>query len=354
MACALWITLDGFLFMGTLTLVSSLFDIQIGMNGGILSAPDETTIIYFFVGNAAVTVVLSIAARINKVKDMIARKEVVLFLLMLLLSFAINECFFLARLSEQNQSALLIGSTCSFIAMIFTMILYERMTESARKQKQAELAAQTVQLLSEHQDELKSIYRNMLAEQHDLRHRVAAAEEILSSITIPEDQRHQVLALLQNREQPHFFLTGSMAVDAILKAKSTVMENVGITFEFVEYPLAPLPVSEQEFCMLLGNLLDNAIEGVMRLPASAPSRHIRLAFSKVWNMLFITCSNDADTTRINRRGDTFVSTKDQPEVHGFGIENMRRIVATAGGTIDFEIEKGQFTVQIMLGGDPPC
>ena len=30
-----------------------------------------------------------------------------------------------------------------------------------------------------HQDELKSMYQNMLAEQHVLRHRVAAAEEIL-------------------------------------------------------------------------------------------------------------------------------------------------------------------------------
>ena len=30
-----------------------------------------------------------------------------------------------------------------------------------------------------HQDELKSMYQNMLAEQHVLRHRVAVAEEIL-------------------------------------------------------------------------------------------------------------------------------------------------------------------------------
>ena len=142
-----------------------------------------------------------------------------------------------------------------------------------------------------------------------------------------------------------------MAVDAILKAKYAVMDNVEITFDFVEYPLEPLPIPEQEFCMLLGNLLDNAIEGVMRLPASAPSRHIRLAFSKVWDMLFITCENDADISKIRRQGETFISTKDQPALHGFGTENMKQIVSKAGGTIEFETTNNQFTVQIMLGGN---
>lgn len=102
--------------------------------------------------------------------------------------------------------------------------------------------------------------------------------------------------------------------------------------------------------MLLGNLLDNAIEGVMRLPASAPSRNIRLAFSKVWDMLFITCENDADISKIRRQGETFLSTKDQPVLHGFGTENMKQIVRKAGGTIEFETVHNQFTVQIMLGG----
>ena len=270
---------------------------------------------------------------------------------MLLLCFIINECFFTARLSELDQNSLLIGTICSFVLMILTMILYERMTSVAQKQKQSELAAQTAQLIGEHQDELKSIYKKMLAEQHDLRHRVAAAEEILSAGTFNENQMQHIRGLLKNRQEVITFLTGNMAVDAILKAKYAVMDNAEITFDFVEYPLEPLPIPEQEFCMLLGNLLDNAIEGVMRLPASAPSRHIRLAFSKVWDMLFITCENDADISKIRRQGETFISTKDQPALHGFGTENMKQIVSKAGGTIEFETTNNQFTVQIMLGGN---
>lgn len=352
--CALWVTLDAVFFMGTLTLVSSLFDIQIGINGDVVSSANEATMIYSFVGNAAITVVMNIVARINKAKHFVARKEMLLFIAMLLMCFGINECFFIARISSQNGRTLLVGSACSFVSMILVMLLYERMTETIQKQQQSEMTAQTVQMLNKQQDELKSIYKNMLAEQHDLRHRVAAAEEMLAASTLDDKRRNDVLQLLQQDRPSRLFVTGSMAADAILKVKSTVMENAGITFEFEEYPLMPLPVPEQSFCMLLGNLLDNAIEGVMRLPASTPSRKVKLRFSKVWNMLFITCTNDADCSNVKRYGDEFISTKDHPELHGFGTRNMKKIVDAAAGTIEYRIKPNEFTVEIMLGGTPPC
>lgn len=121
MTCVLWTILDGFLFLGTLTLVSSLFDIQIGMNGGVLAALDETQMIYNFVGNAALTVVFNITVRLGKVDHIISFKETILFILMLLLCFIINECFFIARLSGHEGNVLLIGSACSFVVMILTM-----------------------------------------------------------------------------------------------------------------------------------------------------------------------------------------------------------------------------------------
>ena len=353
-SCVLWTVLDGLLFIGTLTLVSSLFNIQIGLNGSVLSASKETIMFYSISSNAILTVVSNVAARFGKAENIISRKETSLFILMLVLCLVVNECFFSARLLENEHNILLIGSACSFAVMILIMVLYERLTETTRKQRMAELEAQTTQIVAQHQDELKSIYKNMLAEQHDLYHRVTAVEELLSSSKIAEIDRRQVLSMLKKTDQPDLIITGNIAVDAILKAKSTIMKNAGITFEFVEYPLNPLPISERSFCMLLGNLLDNAIEGVMRLPASNPTRTIYLSFSKVWEMLFISCTNDADEKKIKRCGSEFVSTKEHPELHGFGTKSMKKIVSDAGGTIDFNIEHGKFSVEIMLGGKTSC
>ena len=130
---------------------------------------------------------------------------------MLILCFLISECFFTARLLPDSSYPLLIGSACTFIMLILTIVLYENMIESAKKQKQAEMSAQTMQLSTEHQNELESIYKQMLSIQHDLKHRIAAAEEILSVSTIHEEQRNQVLSLLKEEDlSSHVFLTGSI------------------------------------------------------------------------------------------------------------------------------------------------
>lgn len=354
LSCALWVTVDAFVTAGTLTLVSNLFDIQINVNGTILAASPEVTIIYNFVGNAAITLTLSIIARLKKVKATIENKEETIFLLMLLLGFFTSECFLMARVDTQSNFALLFGAACTFIVMILTIVLYELMSESARKQHQAEMAANTARLLNEHQSEMKSIYQKMLAEQHDFRHRIAAAEERLQAAEISAEDKKNIGILLEERKPDNIFVTGCMAVDAILKVKGTIMENANISFDFINHPLTLLPIPEDEFCMLLGNLLDNAIEGVMQLPVDAPSRMIHLSFSKVWDMLFISCSNNADLSRLRKSGDSFLSTKSQPELHGFGIESMKRIVAKANGTIEFDLSNDNFTVEIMLGGNGVC
>lgn len=348
LTCVLWTILDGFLFFGTLTLVSSVFTIQIDMNGTVLSSAENVQIIYYFVGNAAVTVVLNVAARFVRVNHIISIKETILFIFMLLVNFAINECFFLARIAGKDESVLVIGAACSFLLMMLTMLLYDRLTNATWQLWQSRFSAQTNKLVAEHQKELEDIYKNMLSQQHDLRHRVTAAEEILSASVIGLNEREQVLSLLKESTPPTLYTTGCISVDAILKAKSAVMEKANINFKFIEYPLLPLPIPEEEFCMILGNLLDNAIEGVHRLSLNHSSRQIILTFSRVWQMLFITCENDADETKIKRVGDEFISSKTHPELHGFGTKNMVQTVSRYGGTIDFEVKDGKFLVQIML------
>ena len=346
---ALWTLLDGFIFAGTLTIVTYFFDIQININGSISAVmSDDIRIVFMLSSNAALTVVVNVAARLIKVRSSIPTKETIVFIVMLAFEFMINECFYNIRFANHIETVLIAGSSFAFVVMILTMVLYEYLTTIAEKRRIDELEARTLQMTHEHQEELENIYREMLRQQHDLQHRVTAVEELLSSGDLTNDTKDAALTLLNQPHDNRLYFTGCITVDAIIKSKATAMENAGIRFEFVEYPLKPLPIPEDQFCVLLSNLLDNAIEGVMRLPATSNNRHIKLTFSKAWDMLFVTCTNDADSTKIIRFGNDFVSEKPQPELHGFGTRSIKKIVEDAGGTIEFEINKGQFTVQIIL------
>lgn len=201
LTCLLWTLLDGLLFFGTLTLISSLFTIQIDMNGSVISSDEETQIIYYFVGNAAITVILNIAARLSRPDHLISVNETIIFIFMLLINFGINECFFMARLFGHTENILVIGSACSFVLMVLTMILYDRMAVTVKKLWRSELSAQTSQKVIEHQEELKSIYRNMLAQQHDIHHRITAAEKILS-LSLNDDSNIKDIFLLLKESTP--------------------------------------------------------------------------------------------------------------------------------------------------------
>lgn len=347
--CIMWTILDVILFMGTLTLISGVFDLQVGINGVISLESESAILTYMLISNSALTVVVSIAMRFSKEKNLLSIGETILFILMLLLCFVVNECFFYTRFVINNNNILLIGSICAFALTMFIMVLYELLVENIRRTHNYELSAKTSAIVAEHQEELKSIYTSMLSEQHDLKHRITAIEEILSAGALDKSKKEEVLTLLPKSESQKIYITGNIAVDAIIRAKSIVMEQNSIDFIFIEYPIHSLPVSDNDFCMLIGNLLDNAIEAVMHLDYASPDRQIKLKFHKAWDMFFVTCENGVNPSLIRRNGDEFISTKANPRLHGFGTKNNKLIVEKSGGTIDYEITENKFIVNIMWG-----
>ena len=120
------------------------------------------------------------------------------------------------------------------------------------------------------------------------------------------------------------------------------------SYSFSPYPIQELPIAEEQFCILMSNLLDNAIEGVMRLPAGASSREIQLSFSRSWNMFSISCKNDIDVSTINQKNGQFISSKPHGEIHGFGTQSIRTIVEEADGWVFFNVQQQMFDVEIML------
>ena len=209
-----------------------------------------------------------------------------------------------------------------------------------------ELETQTIHLIEAHHEELRTIYSNMLSTQHDLRHRIAAAEAILSKKENSSSQ--EAIDMLKETNVLNEFITGSIGIDAILAAKKSVMKEAGIDFIFYPCPLSELPISENDFVVLMSNILDNAIEAVMRLPSSAPSRQIQLSLSRTWDIFSISCENDMNMESLQQKNGVFISSKSQPDLHGYGIKNIVKIVYKYGGTYTRHIDADRFMTEIVI------
>ncbi len=100
-----------------------------------------------------------------------------------------------------------------------------------------------------------------------------------------------------------------------------------------------LPINMDDITVIIGNLLDNAVEAVQKLKLN--ERYLKIEIKKDLYFLFIRIEN-------SYTGITDLETqKENPEEHGYGIKSVRKLVQDYDGHM--EIEQGNtFIVKITL------
>lgn len=343
----LWATIETVAFIGTILLVGNLIVWMSGADWQTMLEANVTHIIYVVVANVALSFTAGLIAWIGRKQALISIRASIIFIVLLLLAFVINECLYLIQIHAFSDTPLLIAALSSFISVVLMILMYDIMNAEAENKRHTEIALQTALLVQQHQEELRGMYMNMLSSQHDLRHRISTAESLLA-ISNDNEQKKKAMELLRETVTLPEYVTGNIAIDAVLKAKSSIMEMAGIQYKFSLYPLNVLPLQENDFCVLLSNILDNAIEGVMRLPAGASSRAVQLIFSSTGDMFSIDCINDYNPSSIKQRGERFLSSKEAPQLHGFGTINMKEIVENNDGCIRFITTASKFRVILII------
>ena len=222
------------------------------------------------------------------------------------------------------------------------------MTTISERDHQTQIALNHAQMTKDHQQAIKDMYSDMISKQHDFKHHLQALEQLLLNEDINTARSFfcQYRSEVINSKQ---FSTGNIAVDALLTAKQLSCSNLGITFELINSPLSDLPLSEVDFCAIIGNLLDNAIEGVSRIDDSVVEKRITLTLNRVWDMFTIHCENPLQISTIKRRNNFFISSKDPTnQIHGYGIPNIIKITKGIDGFCSFNINDNMFSAIVTL------
>ena len=102
---------------------------------------------------------------------------------------------------------------------------------------------------------------------------------------------------------------------------------------------------EQDLCILLGNLLDNAIEATENIEEK--SRELLLKLRGQGNLLHIYMENRYKISP--RKTETrFLSAKRGFQAEGHGTEIVRDVVARHQGKIELYYDKEKFYVKALL------
>ena len=138
--------------------------------------------------------------------------------------------------------------------------------------------------------------------------------------------------------------SGNVMVDAILNSKLSLAKNRKIAINAKAIVPKSIAISEIDLCVIIGNLLDNAIEACLRLE-DEDMRFIRVYMDLKRENLYLSITN-ASGGEVSKQDGRYVSGKG--EHHGFGLMRVDRIVDKYAGYIKRRDEDGAFTAEVLL------
>ena len=207
------------------------------------------------------------------------------------------------------------------------------------------IAAFQSNIMKNHVTEVEHIYSQMRGWRHDYHNHMQVLKAHLymeqhDSIEMYLDSLTADLAQVDT-----IIKSGNVMIDAILNCKLSLAQAHKIHTNAKAMVPKSLGISEIDLCIIIGNLLDNAMEACMQLPDSK-DRFIRVYIDIIKTHLYITVSNSLKGTVI-KSGLVYPSTKER-RGHGFGLMRIDKITAKYGGYLNRQHEEGVFVTEIML------
>ena len=211
-----------------------------------------------------------------------------------------------------------------------------------RKKTYLKLVEYQTEQSEKHLNEVRSIHKEMRGYKHDFHHHLQALKGQLEAGEV--DRALAYIEQLDNQlmNVDTLLKTGNVSLDAILSAKiaQAKAENIAVTVK-ANVP-DQLTISDLELSIIIGNLLDNAIEACRTVTGE---RFIRIFISMKGTMLYFSMLNAAGAKK-KKTGSLFATHKDG--VHGFGLRRAEAILEEHGGWVKYTSEDGAFTSEFLV------
>ena len=236
-----------------------------------------------------------------------------------------------------------------------------------RKSTYLKLVEYQTEQSARHLNEVRSIHTEMRGYKHDFHNHLQTLkgqlergelDRALAYVNALDEKLTTVDTLLK---------TGNVSLDAILSAKiaQAKAENIAVTVK-ANIPDS-LTISDVELSIVIGNLLDNAIEACCNIPVEdnsavaaqlsdtgasdyvavgdMPRRFIRIFIGMKGKMLYFSMLNSAGKKQ-KKIGTRFASGK--AGIHGFGLRRAEAILEEKGGWCKYNSEDGAFTSEFLV------
>lgn len=278
----------------------------------------------------------------NVIQKIMKKQKKILIMINIFLIFiiriVINQGY--GKIKDYNLSLILV----LFVGVILFLVIlfvksYRKSVESEKKLLY--IRNEAVQTQYEEMSVSYEKYRQLV---HDEKHMVSYVSECLrrGENKVAQDFLQDFQEVLITKEEKVW--SGIKSLNLILNVKFRKIKDTNIKF-LCDLNVDYIPMTDADFVIMMGNLLDNAIEAAEQCKEG--DRFIELHMKNT-NHIFMCKIKNSCIKKASRNKLGFVTEKKEKEKHGLGIESVQYIINQYKGKINYIYDNRTFEVRIIL------
>lgn len=264
--------------------------------------------------------------------------------------YLMHNIWMMAATHNEYISFSVIASLMLLLANYVIFEVYDWMSHQNELQAQNQLFRQQLELCEKQAEERESLYLEIRRMRHDMKNHLSGLHGMISAGEI-----HQAGIYIQEmlddgvgERIAEISRSGNIVVDSLINHKYSLSQKNGIHFDANIFVPSSLPFQSGHLVIILGNLLENAMEACQKLPQT--ERYIKLEISYVKKMLQICICNSCLKERRRDSKGKYMTTKPDTLYHGIGLSSVEQAVAYYNGEVVIKDTSGQFQVTVVMYG----
>lgn len=249
----------------------------------------------------------------------------------------------LVEVGGDAQAFVTLGLSVICLTDVGTCYIYDKVNEVYLQKLEWKAITQRVEMYENQLKIMKQSQKNIQSLNHDMKNHLMLISPYIDSKEYNKAQEYIGDINNYTAVSGQHIHTGNQEVDAIMNYMITKAENKGCKVETkIQIPNIDF-MEKVDLNILLGNLLDNAIEALEKVE----ERYLYISIQYKQGVLVIRIQNSYDGM-LYKQGKKYITRKQDAKSHGIGLENVNEIIMKYNGKKDVRTTDSQFLITIIL------
>lgn len=256
----------------------------------------------------------------------------------------IRTTLLVSKVNLEQSIYLLISEICLIMINFVCFYMTYSLCKSNYETDELRIKQQRYDLSIQYAESVKNQYNEMKILRHDMKQEYVVIAGLIEAGKT-ESAADYIRSRMNSLSKAEIYMdVGNDRINSILNSKLSYAKSSGI--EVICSSSGDINgIDDADLCILLGNLMDNAIEGSLASNVDAQFIEAKLIGDDIKIRIQITNSASAESGKNILNGET---SKTDKSVHGFGIKSIQYIVHKYKGSVNYVFEHSSIICQVIL------